>query len=844
MSNKRLRWPAILGFLLLYAVVALIVSNLVSQSGRYPSGSDTMFYVYRGDFLYRSITEEGNWLPIIDLNWYNGVQTWRHWSPLSAYILAGCQALAGGNVYDGFLVFVGLLYFADAAVWLRIGQTHDRPWMGGLLGLLWFFMPNNLHMLFGEGVIARSMSMPLLPLFVFYVHDYLMEKTWPALPKLILCFAAITMFHSGWSGMLAIALLIFLLFYRLFGEKERRGSMLLVFCTVILGFLVTGAWLYASLQGGITTKDSTSIMANHFQSLNISINPFWGAGEGGIGWNRWDYADGAPYFGFAAFALAVFGVLFSRRRAWPGFATALAICLMTTTAAYPLLSKLPGGEFLWMLRFISIALTFLLASFFLWNTLHKYGQEVFALLLVVECLCALPLVIGEHNGVTPYERYDQVAEDTLIDEGKAMTTQRMSAVLFDEIYLIAGYGEDAVPTSYGQGVQAAMNYANIVQVNQAAEDGQYLYMFDRLLEMGNDTVLFPVSYLEADPEAIPDLDAAAQRVGYQLVDHNEDCRLYHLEAPDTFGVISDYRAIGIGTDSPVISLGFPAVEEGESTNLSDYTYEELSQYDVVYLAGFTYEDKAEAEQLVLDLSENGTRVIIMADGIPDEEHTATKSFLGVSCNTVTFQQGYPELNTIDGRMFCDLFPSGYTDWKTVYVNGLDEVWGTIDELDYPMDFYGTVKNDNVIVIGLGLTYYYSLTLDENVGTLLSHALSIRSDELPEREIVPLSVDYRDNVITIESEYDNVDTTLAMHDIFDTDQEIRSQNHMLCVDKGTTVISLRYPYLLEGSLVTALGVLLTAAFLWFTRRSDLRERGKTAEKPEPEEERETDLETEE
>lgn len=826
MKKKASRKLTAVGFLLLYVLVALVVVYWVSGSGTYPSGTDTMFYVYRGEFLYRSITEEGNWYPLIDMQWYNGVQTWRYWSPVSAYILAGCQALAGGNAYNGYLVFLGLLYFAHAVVWLRIGCTHDRPVMGGFLGLLWFFMPNNLHMLFGEGVIARCMSMPLLPLFVIHVYDYLLEKKWTALPKLVFCFAAITMFHVGWSGMLAIALLFFLLFYRLFGEKENRGSMLLVLTAVVLGFLITGIWLYASLQGGITTKDSTSIMANHFQSLNLSVNPLIGIGKGI--WNRWRYVGADPYFGCGAFVLAGFGVLFSRRKAWPGFATALAICLLTTTVAYPLLSRLPGGQFLWMLRFISIGLTFLLVSFFLWKPLEENWKIFFSLFLAFECFCALGLVIGEKSGETPYKRYDRIERLTLIGEGKELTTQRMSAVepgssIFNGVYAIAGYGEDAAPTSYGQGVQSAMNYSNIVQVNQAAEDGQYLYLFDRLLEMGNDTVLIPVVYMDLSEEGIEALDAAALRSGYRVADYNEKYRLYHLNTPGTFGVISHYRAIGIGTDSPVISLTFPAVEETESTNLNDYSFEELSRYDVVYLAGFTYEDKDAAEKLVLDLSEAGTRVIIMADGIPDEEHTGSKDFLGVSCNTVSFKQGYPELNTIDGRLNCDLFPDGYADWKTVYVNGLDEVWGTIDELQYPMDFYGTVKNDNIIVIGLGLTYYYSLTLDEGVGALLSHAMNISSDELPKRAIVPLSVQYEDNVITIESKYDNVNTTLAVHDIFVTEQEISEQNNMLCVNQGTTVIRLKYPYLKEGGLISIAGLLLTAVFLGVTWRWDRRRR---------------------
>lgn len=815
------------GFLLLYVIMGLLAVYWVSQSGRYPDGADTMFYVYRGDFLYRSITEEGNWFPLIDMQWYNGVQTWRYWSPLSAYILAGCQALAGGNSFSGYLVFVGILYFVNAVVWLGIGYTHDRIWMGGFLGLIWFLIPNNLYMLLVEGVIARWMSMPLFPLYVMYVYDYLLERKWSALPKMIACFVGITMFHTGWAGMLAITLMIFLAFYCLFGEKENRGSMMLVLGTVILGFMLTGVWLYASLKGGITTKDSSSIMKTFFQPLNKSINPLIGIAEGM--WNRWDYCYGEPYFGAAAFVLALFGVLFSRRRAWPAFAAALAICLLTTTAAYPVLSILPGGQFLWMLRFISIALTFLLIGFFMWKTLKWKWQIAFGVLLAMECVCALGLVMGDKNGVTPYEWLDQIAEENLIDIGKKLTTQRMSIVqpfghgARDGIYIVAGYGEDAVPTSYGQGVQSAVNYSNIVQVNQASEDGQYLYMFDRLLEMGNDTVLVPVGELDLSSEGMEELDAAALRSGYQVVAENEVNRLYHLEAPDTFGVVSKYRAIGIGTDSPTISLTFPAVEETSSINLNDYTFEQLSQYDVVYLAGFTYDDKESAEQLILDLSEAGIRVIIMADGIPDEEHTASKTFLGLDCNTVTFKQGFPELDTIDGRLDCDLFPSGHTDWKTVYVNGLDEVWGTIDELDYPMDFYGTVKNDNIIVIGLGLTYYYSLTLDEGVGGLLSHALSIPSTELPQRTIVPLSIEYRDNVITIESEYDHVNTTLAMHDIFQSEQELDVQNNMLCVGKGTTTIYLQYPHWVEGLLISLAGILLTVVFLVVTYKWDRRER---------------------
>lgn len=815
-----------------YALVAVLVALAVSQNGTYPSGSDTMFYVYRGDFLYKSITQEGNWYPLIDMAWYNGVQTWRYWSPLSAYILAGCQAIMGGSPFAGYLLCVGLFYFLNAMVWLILGVTHDRPWMGAVIGAIWFFVPNNAFMFFGEGVLARSMSMCVLPWFVVSVYDYLnrpVEKRWRSLAGIVVSFVLIIMCHLGWAGMLAIALLIFFLFYKLlnFNRKQTDAPILPVLVCLILGFAVTGLWAYPSLVGGITGIDSSSIMKNFFQSLNETINPFYGWADGGS-WNRWDNDREAPYFGAAAFALGLFGTFFSRRRLAPGFAAAVTICLLTSTAAYPILVLLPGSQYLWMLRLVSIALTFLYVSFFFWRSLKKHLQAIVAVLLVCETCLSLTLVTGDgtNTGLSPSARYDQVAQDALLDQGKAITTQRLSIVepftsVLDAVYVIAGYGEDAVPTSYGQGVQAAPQYTNIVQINQAAEDGQYLYMFDRLLELGNDTVVVPVQNLDRQYQDLVQLDAAAERVGYSLVSSNENFRLYKLQnAPQGhFGVVSKYRAAAIGTGSGSIALGFPAVEELQDIVLDEYSYEDLKDYDILYLAGFTYHDKAAAEQLVLDLSEAGTRVLIMADGIPDEERTGSKTFLDVSCNRVNFQNGYPALDTIDGVLYCDLFPSGYSkDWQTVYVNGLDEVWGTITDVpEGEMDFYGTAKNDNIIFIALGLTYHYALTQDPTVGRLLSHALTLSSDELPQREIVPIELDYHDNVITVDAPCDNVNTTLGFHDIFRADRDIREVNHLTVVDKGRTVIRLDYPYLVPGLVITAVGLALTVGYLALMRK---------------------------
>lgn len=153
----------------------------------------------------------------------------------------------------------------------------------------------------------------------------------------------------------------------------------------------------------------------------------------------------------------------------------------------------------------------------------------------------------------------------------------------------------------------------------------------------------------------------------------------------------------------------------------------------------------------------------------------------------------------------------------MYLDGLDEVWGTVKDEEWELPFYGTVKNENIVMIGLNLTYYYGLTEDEGVGKLLSHAMDLNSDELPEREIVPYTVQYGSDRITVTADRDDVNTGLAYHDSFTSDQDIYSKNHLTYVKSGTTVISLKYPYLNRGIAVTVTAALFILIYTVHKRR---------------------------
>ena len=694
-------------YVALIVSVSVMVVKIVSQNGTYPAGSDTMYHIYRGDYVYNSI-KDGNWYPLYDYMWYNGVELMRYWAPLAAYFMAFCEMLAGGNMLIGYLIFVGIISVLGALSWLYIGIRMKRPVLGAFIGFIWFFMPNNLCALFVEGNLARSLSMIFLPLFIYEVSEYLKDRKVIRIPFVMISFILIALCHLGYAGMVALAVLVYCIVHMIEGYSKRAAADIVI--SILLSFMLIGVWLVASLNGGITSLDNSENMANFFQKIVYTLNP--------VDRITTDYAH--FYFGLAAAILAVGGMFFGYKKSRAGFVTAIITLICTATAMYPVLKILPGSQYLWMLRFISIALCMILYSFLKWDTLKKPLIVFFCVLLVLDIVPSIPLITGgldtisiTKNGVSintdndsVWDRLDMQQDNTLISKAQSITKQRI-ALLDDSslgsmgAFLVSDWN-NAIPAAYGAGREAANTSTNIVRINRALADGNYYYVFDRCRELGNDTVLVRLSSLEKYGVSVKDMDMAAGASGYSVAGENAAYRLYHMDTYDNWGTISKYEVIGIGSGTPLISQSFPAVEETDSDNLNDYSYEQLSQYKQVILDGFTYDDKTAAEELVLRLSEAGVKVVIYADGIPQEKKTQSQEFLGVTCSDIVFKNGYPDMDTKLGVLYPDLFPKGYATWQTVYVTGLDNTWGSVMDNGLKLDFYGTVKNDNIIVCGINI----------------------------------------------------------------------------------------------------------------------------------------------
>lgn len=795
----------IISILLLYLLMAGLIMLVIYRNGTYPAGSDTMFHVYRGDVIYQSV-KQGNWFPLLDPNWYNGAEILRYWAPFPAYCLALCQFFAGGNLFAGYLWFCGAVFFLGAVSWFAIGLTRKRMGLGAFLGVLWFFMPNNLFMLFWDGDLARSLCMIFLPAFVHYLHKCLYEKGREALFQMMLCFFFIVLCQPEYALMVFLTVLLYGICYWILYKDMKK--VVYVVCGMACAFLWTGIWSVASLTGGGTSGGMQSV-EKFFQKATVSLNPFY-QGEAGVN---------NVYFGLAVFGLAAAGLILSKKKSVSGFVTGIIIFFSTTLTMYPIISRLPGSKYLGMLRFVSIALVFILFSFLLWDTLKKPLVILVCILLVLDARSSMTFVYGNRSAMPVEARMDEFAEKTLLSETKNVTTQRMafmdkSSTGATGAYVASSYG-GAVKTSFGAGWQGANTAKNIVQLNEALEQGYYTFLFDRCLELGNDTVLIDVSLLKNAENDLEAVETAAHRLGYQCVAENDSYRVYHLETYPNFGMITQYDAIAIGASNEDFTMLYPSMEVGPSHNLNDYSYEELVKYDLVFLGEFSYTYKRKAEDLVRRLSNDGVRVVIAADGVPVDEKTGVQEFLGVSGYSVQFSNGYPIIVTKTETLDLDLFRGEHASWKTVYLEGLDDCWAFLEDKGKELPFYGTVENDNIVFVGLNLVYHCTLTKDASAIKLLSAAMEpLTPQDVPERTLVPVEITYSGNRIRIDTEYNNVNTCIAYHDNFDVrdGREVSEKNNLVYVDAGVTEIDLYFPYFWPGMAVTIAGVVLAAVLL--------------------------------
>ena len=836
MKSKITGFLAILITLASLAGISFLLYRFIVVNGIYPSGEDAYYHLFRGDILYKAITS-GKGFPLYNDMWYNGFQPLRYIAPLSSLVIALCEMYTGGQLYIAYIFYCIVIFCLGQIIWTTIGFIKRRPLTGSLFGIIWFFMPVNIYVLFCQGNLAMAFCCCFVPLFFLFVSQYLDNNRFIELVSIMLISCIMILSHTGVALLHFLLACLYILIQRFFFRNRRR--MLKIFLSFFISFILCGVYTVPMIIGGYDFEKLDKA-GNYFQNVFLTLNPLY----------RITVKD-AAYFGISLLLISILGILVSNKKSMPMFITAIVTVFLTGTTSYMMLRVIPGSEMLWLIRLLPGAASLVLLAVVYWEKLRKWILLLFVLILAADAVPSLYWIYGDGSAVQPGVRLQEIADDTFISKAKELTCQRAALLdlgtLSGEGAFALAYGPDGVMEVYGQKYETAVTADNTIRLNMAIGDEYYDYLFDRCITLGADTVIIDKEQVPYGEKSLIRLDKAAERCNYDFLYENSRYMLYHLSGISSyFGTRTEYDAIGIGYSAYSLSLAFPNIRETSDEYLDHYTYEELSAYKTIYLSGFYYDNRYAAEELVRRLSENGVRVVILADGMPEDRDTRTKTFLGVTCNIIQFENGYPILYTEDfGEMDCDLFPRGYSKWITYYLNGLKSVKGTIYDNNIELAFFGSGINENVCYIGLNIPFYFYLTKDMNAGRIMEWVMGMEPSQLPKKEIYPIEISSFLNGLMINSPVDDLNSGIAYQDIFMSDRQISEDNNLLVVDSGNTIIRVVYPHLMRGIIATGVGLLLCMIFLIYCATSEIRDRKEEKSEKEnaPELEQIPELETE-
>lgn len=806
-ERKEQRITRVILFSLAAGVFAVAFLAYLYCNSIYPDSvdTDTFGHLFKSNYLYHAL-KEGTLYPVYTEYWYNGMELFRYWPPLAYYVLSLLQFLTAGDVLNAFYLFAGVVYLLNMVGWFLIGKSENRLGMAFLAGNLYFFCPDNIRIFMAEGNIPRIFINALLPIAFYCVWECLHYKHFKKLIGLAVVVWLITTSHYMIAAMTGISIFIFGAVYSII-NKEWKG---IVYITIdlVCAYLASGIFLLPGLTGGgLTSQNSEASIAtiNQWaQEAVKSLNPFFRSGEGYVR---------SFYFGLVIFVIVLLGIVAANKKTGAGFVTTLFIFVSTTTSASAVVRLLPMSQVFWMQRFVPMAMCIFFLTFVVWKELKKAVIIVFTIAMFADGLMTFSMLTEVRE--QPVEvLVEQDMSQYLLAEAVELTENRLGILdnstwgAVPSWYLSKNMDESSVQYSFGWAYQGAETLNNIVSINEAVQGSFFEYVFDRLLELGDDTILMDKKLVaEAD---VPAMKQAAEKLGYILYDENDSVWLYHLkEAEGSFGIVKQYRNLAIGEHAQAICYVYPQFGYGESVCLEDYRLEDLMQYEKVYLSGFTYNDKEAAEALLKTAADRGVEIYIDMQHIPENKLTGKTEFLGVYAQYVAFTEKFPVLSTNNGSQFkLNFKTAGYAAWNTVYLSGAsdrikDAYYDDVTSLNY----VAQNGSPNITFLGFNMVYYYHENRMPELLTFLNETFEEEPGQVCESEPVPIEVVYESDKVIVISEKDDVNTGIAALDCFVKADGLKkdTQSNLLVVDSGTTVFDVEYTDLKPGMVVSVIGV---------------------------------------
>lgn len=761
------------------AALAVCIGYYLYHTGRYLHGSDVYEQLYKLDLIAKS-WQEGALFPRYAPDWYNGYEVFRYTAPTAYLLTAMISRVFQADIHIGICAFYGIMVFISQIGFFLFGIRHKRMLATFFTGIAFLILPSTYTVIILEGSLDVVMGLAMMPLLLFFLSSFYKEKHGLALLPFSVWFC---LFIAA-NYVLAIAFGMILFIYLILHAIAERAWKyeLAAFCNIVLLYVVMGYFLYPALSGGLLSR-SYALQGSVELSLGIPV-----------------------------VIVALIGLVATDRNRFAGFFLTLVIGILSLSVMEPVMKLISSQVLQRSYWYILSATVILLVTLLCWERLKPLFLAA-ALLAMVGG--NLETVLSSQDGNYILESDKEMAADYLLDEAAACTDNRVALMdmatlgAFPQWYFVC----ENIDTMFGWDYENALTVQNQMSLNEAFFDGFYDYMFDRLLLYGNDTVVMLKELLEEG--AYDTLIASANRNGYEVWAENGNAILLKAVAVNgNYGVVTKYENLAIGENAYYIAYIYPSFGYGASNCIEDYTVEELGRYRKLYLSGFTYRDKAKAENMLKELSRKGTEIYIDMQHIPINALTGKNEFMDVYAQFVQFVENFPILQNDNGNQFkLDFKAGGYDVWETVYISGCEDVVKeTVYENKSRLVYLGQNHSPNVTFMGFNLVYYYLTTHNQDLKRFLDEAMRLSSEDLETPVIVPLQIEREPYEISVHAWTDYVNCNIAGVDALEADRVVSMQENLLVVNQGDTTFRVINAGQRTGMFLSILG-LVALCVMW-------------------------------
>lgn len=746
-NSQKSKWVIdLISVLLLTAMAIFILLPSLTKNDEMAPGADVGSHVYIAKYLTDYIRSHQK-LPAVNPYWYGGWEAY-HNPPKIMPILLGVGYFLSDNIIKvSQIAQVLVIVFAALLTYAVIRKKH--PPLSALLGAVLFaYGPAFLFDIVYLGSYPRSTGLALaFPIFYFIERVIQREKTIPSLVYSITLLAISVLMHPLVGGTLLVFFSIYFIL-RIFMDRSYLHSkfLSLILWGVIAAFTLGCSLFYLApifleKSGWYKLPESLSL-ANSILLTDLALR---------IG-----------------FPILIFLLLFlfkknKTKESWPLFITGVLAALFALGdygPVYRLLAFTNLYPFLGAI-FATFCFTYIIAANFKieWSLQRKNKVN----LLLIQILVALIIYIS-WDGIRD-TRAMKLAQDQFLQPKTVEISERLEnydkgARLMPMKYPFGFLlwwltAEKNFPIFEGWYYSTTIQGKHIAWIYDAINHEFPEYALKRFRQLNIRYLLTTRNFYRHRSEQNLYFLEKLKESGFV---EKEKLHSSYYEEPAYVLLSSDQPAqylqplqekiLIIGRHAMPANAVLPQAIQGQSIYLDEYDLALLAEFDTIILIGFSFQDKAKAEEMITDLASQGKKIIIDmydSNGTLLEENLIflnVSSYREIYKTPVLVQKSpqapseflnYPDQFEIPAELneLYDEWDEESTknpkkiplkEWRFTSYTNLDQGYSALSP-EEPNSFnligYRTISGNKVWFVGPNIFYYAYLTHDPALLTFLN-----------------------------------------------------------------------------------------------------------------------------